>query len=150
MENKVTINNLEELSLFAKDFLDLLVTTSQKNEAFVVALSGDLGAGKTTFVQQLAKELGIAETVNSPTFTIIKTYPAANNQSFKQLVHMDAYRIEELDELRPLRLEEVFRAGETLVCIEWAEKINAVLPKGTIYLDFKNKTGETREITITR
>jgi tRNA threonylcarbamoyladenosine biosynthesis protein TsaE len=149
MENKITINNLEELTTFAKKFLTKLnLVTSEKEKATVIALSGDLGAGKTTLVQQLAKELGIIEIVTSPTFTIMKKYSADENQVFEHLVHMDAYRIDSLDELSPLRLAEILATPKMLVCIEWAEKINPILPKDTVYLSLSTVGEEGREITI--
>ncbi len=149
MENKITINNLEELATFAKKFLAALSPAASKNEeATVIALSGDLGAGKTTLVQQFAKELGITEIVTSPTFTIMKIYPVSENQVFSQLVHMDAYRIESLEELGPLRLAEILATPKTLVCIEWAEKISPILPPETVYLSLTTRGEEVREITI--
>jgi tRNA threonylcarbamoyladenosine biosynthesis protein TsaE len=114
----------------------------------VVALSGDLGAGKTTFVQTLAKELGVTDTVTSPTFTIMKSY-ATTSQWFENLVHLDVYRLEDINETTPLRLSEILKMPNTLVCIEWAEKIKEILPANTIYVDIKSLPNEVREITIT-
>ncbi len=149
MENKITINNLEELATFAKKVLTALnLKAGEKEAATVIALSGNLGAGKTTFVQLLAKELGIKEIVTSPTFTIMKNYSAGENQVFEHLVHMDAYRIDSLDELSPLRLEEILATPKTLVCIEWAEKISPILPSDTVYLSLTTVGEEIRNITI--
>ena len=144
MLKKQNIDSLNMLQKFSREFLQHIL--SKKPEAaIVVALSGDLGAGKTTFVQFLAKDLGITETVVSPTFNIIKIYPIENSR-FKKLIHMDAYRIDDLSELKPLGLEGFLQDKDNLVCIEWAEKIKEVLPKTTTYLDFSIKTDETREI----
>lgn len=148
MPQVTTITSLEELSVFAGAFLARLAKASvTKDQAVVVALSGDLGAGKTTLVQLLARGLGIGEVVTSPTFTIMKGYEASG-ETFDRLVHMDAYRIESLDELKPLRLSEILQAPRTLFCIEWAEKIAEVLPAETIFIDIKTK-GEERQITVT-
>jgi tRNA threonylcarbamoyladenosine biosynthesis protein TsaE len=103
---------------------------SDSNKATVVALLGDLGVGKTTFVQSIAKELGVTELLTSPTFTILKRYET-NNHKFKHLIHMDAYRIESKDELGPLRFEIMLQKPETLICIEWADKIESALPSDT-------------------
>lgn len=148
MENIIIINNLEELATFAKKFLAALNSAASKKErATVIALSGDLGAGKTTLVQLLAKELGITEIVTSPTFTIMKSYQTGEKQVFSQLVHMDAYRIESLAELGPLRLAEILATPKTLVCIEWAEKISPILPPETVYLSLATRGETGREIT---
>ena len=146
MKNTYTISSLEELSDLAKDFVKTLSALSE-DKAVVVALSGDLGAGKTTFVQQLAHSLGITEVVTSPTFTIMKGYDISSNSRFSKLIHMDAYRIEEINEVEPLRLNELMENKKTLICIEWAEKISQVLPANTHYLNIANGIGEVRQIT---
>ncbi len=147
MEKEIIVKNLSELSAFAKDFLTTL--SNHKNEhATVLALSGDLGAGKTTFVQTLAKELGVVEIVTSPTFTIMKGYQMSKENGFSLLIHMDAYRIESLEELRPLRFAEILADKNNLICIEWAERINTVLPQDTIHLDIKIIEEEKRKISI--
>lgn len=145
MKQVTIIKNLPDLEHFAGDFLSTL-TKQETNKAVVVALLGDLGAGKTTLVQLLAQKLGITEVVTSPTFTIMKGYEASSAH-FTHLVHMDAYRIEDLSEVRPLRLEELFAQPKTLFCIEWAEKISAVLPAGTITIDIKTAQ-EVRTIEV--
>ena len=143
-----TINTIKELAVFAEVFIAALRTKKATlSGAVVVALSGDLGAGKTTLVQFLAKSLGVTDVVTSPTFTIMKGYETKDT-AFNRLVHMDAYRIESLDELRPLHVAEIFSADKTLFCIEWAEKIAAALPADIVTLDIKT-SGEVRQITLT-
>jgi tRNA threonylcarbamoyladenosine biosynthesis protein TsaE len=149
MENRIEVNGLVEMEVAAKELLKFFTASLNNEVATIVAISGDLGAGKTTFVQHLAKELGIFETVTSPTFTIMKIYQAGDNKSFNQLVHMDAYRVDSLDELRPLKLAEIFKQNNTLICIEWAEKIKDFLPENTIYLNFETVSEDSRVITIT-
>lgn len=142
----VTIKNLQELENLVKEFLISLSTKTKTDTATVIALSGDLGAGKTTFVQILAKELGVKEVVNSPTFSIIKKYPINSHLPYKNLVHMDAYRLEGLSELKPLGLFEILADPKSLVCIEWAEKIKDILPKDHIKLSLKIQDGQKREV----
>ena len=144
MPPKTVIKGLDEVKLFAQKLLRYLSENGKNIQ--VISLSGNLGAGKTTLVQQLALELGVQETVTSPTFTIMKSYPVPDSDQFQNLVHMDAYRIEALDELRPLGLEHLLMTPGNLVCIEWAERIAPVLPKDTIYLTLQTIDEETREV----
>ena len=118
------------------------------NQATVISLSGDLGAGKTTLVQFLAKSLGVTEVVTSPTFTIMKGYELPTDQSFKRLIHMDAYRIDDLVELAPLRFNEMLAMPKTLFCIEWAEKISQALPESVIKIQINHIKGEEREVVV--
>ena len=140
MESHTGTVTLEELPAFTKELLASLVPTEQ---ATVIALKGDLGAGKTTFVKTLANELGVNEIVTSPTFTIVKSYETTD-AGWKLLLHMDAYRIEELPELAPLQFSELLKKSAALYCIEWAENIAEALPVQTIWLHFENSKDEDK------
>ncbi|MEM9337069.1 MAG: tRNA (adenosine(37)-N6)-threonylcarbamoyltransferase complex ATPase subunit type 1 TsaE, partial [Patescibacteria group bacterium] len=109
-------------------------------------LHGDLGAGKTTFTQQLAAVLGVSETVTSPTFVVMKHYNTEHEQ-ISQLTHIDAYRIEDVDEMRVLRFPELLSEKGTIMCIEWAERIEPLLPATTIHLTFTIGDNDQRLIT---
>lgn len=119
----------------------LLTSLPAKECATVIALTGDLGAGKTTLVKELSKALGVSEEVTSPTFNILKGYET-ENPTWRQLLHMDAYRIETLDELRPLRFTELLGQSETLFCIEWAENIKEALPENCMWLHLSDTDDE--------
>ncbi|MBT2694076.1 tRNA (adenosine(37)-N6)-threonylcarbamoyltransferase complex ATPase subunit type 1 TsaE [Bacillus sp. ISL-55] len=110
----------EETKNFAKRLGNLLQAGD------VIALEGDLGAGKTTFTKGLAEGLGITRNVNSPTFTIIKEY-----QGRLPLYHMDVYRVE--DAFEDLGFEEYFE-GTGVTVVEWAHLIKAQLPKELLLL----------------
>lgn len=143
------VSSLEELQAFTESLLVELRDFAGAHEgAVVLAISGDLGAGKTTFVQYLAKLLGVSQVVTSPTFTIMKGYEVSI-PPFAQLIHMDAYRIEDLEELRPLRLKEILESPKTLVCIEWAERIAPVLPADVWQLSFTTHPDGMRHIEVT-
>lgn len=90
----------------------------------ILALSGPLGAGKTTFVQALAKSLGIAKTPQSPTFSLLRSYrlPKTIN-GIARLIHVDAYRIEDEADLLPLDLDEEIADHKTLLVLEWPEHV---------------------------
>lgn len=95
----------------------------------ILTLSGPLGAGKTTFVQALAKVLGVKTVLTSPTFSLVRTYRTKGHPSIKQLVHVDAYRIERDEDVMTLGLEELMMEPGTLVCLEWPERVEGWLRK---------------------
>ncbi|MBI4252736.1 tRNA (adenosine(37)-N6)-threonylcarbamoyltransferase complex ATPase subunit type 1 TsaE [Candidatus Uhrbacteria bacterium] len=103
----------------------------------VLALSGDLGAGKTTFVQGLAKALGIAEQITSPTFVLMKIYalPKPIN-NITQLCHIDAYRLSSSAELAAIGAVEYIGDAHTLTAVEWPERVSKLIPKNAIVFTF--------------
>ena len=107
----------------------------------VLALEGDLGAGKTTFTKGLARGLGVARNVNSPTFTIIKEY-----QGRIPLYHMDVYRVE--DSFEDLGFDEYFD-GNGVTVIEWAHLIEDQLPDELLTIYLYHEGNETRKIVLT-
>ena len=116
----------EDTKEIAKTFLARL--KFRQAGATMVGLSGELGTGKTTFVQFLARELGVKRKVASPTFVIMKRY-AIKNSKYKNLFHLDAYRLKNEKELFHLGWEEVLSKKENLVFIEWPENVIKALPK---------------------
>ncbi len=146
MNSEMRIVNKEELSTLAAEVLALAKGAAHAG-ATVIALHGDLGAGKTTFVQTLGQLLGVSEQITSPTFTIMKGYETTDD-TFATLIHMDAYRIDDISELGPLRFSEILNTPNTLVCIEWAEKIKDALPAGVINLTLEVADETTRTATL--
>lgn len=134
-ETTWTVASVEELKAVAGELLGIWKQLPQ-NEAIVIALSGDLGAGKTTFVQQLAQIVGVTETVNSPTYVLVKSYETTDS-ILSTLIHIDAYRIEHDSEMKPLHFTELLNNPHTLICIEWAERISAFLPARTLKIDLE-------------
>lgn len=115
-----------EIPSIAEEILSAI--TPPEQGATILALEGDLGAGKTTITKSLASLLGIEETIVSPTFVIAKFY-RTKDERFETLVHIDAYRIELLDELGPLGWEKLLQQPKTLIVVEWPEKILGALPE---------------------
>ncbi len=113
----------------------------------VIALYGDLGSGKTVFVQGLAKGLGIKRRVVSPTFVFMRTYPFYLNRKPMAFYHLDLYRGESNQDFEALGLEEIF-APDTIVVLEWANKIEKELPPKHIKVYFSSLNERTRNITI--
>ena len=128
---EIEVNTLEETKALAQRIADLLPRPS------LITLSGDLGAGKTTFTKSLRKEHGVKSTINSPTFTILKSYRMADGAP---LHHIDAYRLEGI--VQDLGFEECFDEG---VCVvEWPDYIEAALPKERLNIVIKQGLEEQR------
>jgi tRNA threonylcarbamoyladenosine biosynthesis protein TsaE len=117
----------KDTELIAKNFAKICLNKKEKNSC-IVCLSGDLGTGKTTFSQYLARELGVKRKVNSPTFVIMKRY-LLKNSNFKNLLHIDAYRLKNEKELLVLGWKKIIENPGNLILIEWPENIKKVLPK---------------------
>jgi tRNA threonylcarbamoyladenosine biosynthesis protein TsaE len=126
---------LAELPYFARNVLAVVGMEPQKNAATLIALRGDLGAGKTTFTQALARELGVAETLQSPTYVLMKSYQISNPK-FNKLVHIDAYRLNNAQEFAALKPEQFLSDPKVLVVVEWPEKVEEVLPEADITVNF--------------
>ena len=142
---KCLSKSLKETQKIAGDFLQKICIKKQK-DAMTIGLFGDLGSGKTTFVQMLAEILGIKETVTSPTFVIEKIYLLDGERGFDRLIHIDAYRLESGREFLKLGLEETLKDSKNLVLIEWPERVQDVLPKDLIKINFKFIGKNEREI----
>jgi tRNA threonylcarbamoyladenosine biosynthesis protein TsaE len=134
----IDLNNVAEWLL--SEYCD------KPKENLIIALSGDLGAGKTTFVQQLGKLLGVSEHITSPTFSIMKWYDTKHGV-LKKLIHIDLYRIESDKELIPLKFTDVLKQPKTVVCVEWPERGQSLLPKETIWIKIENQADEQRLVT---
>lgn len=115
----------------------------------VIALYGNLGSGKTVFAQGIARGLGIKRRILSPTFTLVRSYPISLDYQDLIFYHMDLYRAESLRDYQSLGLDEIF-LGDSIVAIEWAEKIKKVLPKARIDVFLKTLRKNERLIKIKR
>jgi len=127
----------------AKEILALRLASlaqGKNNSVVVFGLSGNLGGGKTTFLQGFAKGLGIKEKILSPTFVIMKR--------FGTFYHFDCYRFDKPDDILELGWEEIILNPENIVAVEWPEKIAKALPKNTIFINFKFIDEKTREVNF--
>lgn len=118
----------------------------QKGSATLITLSGELGAGKTTFTQTLARALGVEELVTSPTFVLEKVYDLKNSE-FSRLVHIDAYRLDGGEELSSLGFDDIMKDPGTLVVLEWPEKVAQALPKAQVSIALEVLPDNARTIT---
>lgn len=130
---------------------EILRKGSQNTKAFVIALIGDLGGGKTTFLKGFAKGLGIKEKILSPTFVLMKKFSINNQQltinNFCHFYHIDCYRIQKPKEILDLGFKEIVSNPKNIVAIEWADYIRKILPKNILLLKFKFINKNKRKIT---
>lgn len=131
----ITSNNAEETEAFAEQYVRSLAPGA------VVALVGDLGAGKTQFVRGMARGLECASEVSSPTFLLIQEYSGGK----LPLYHVDLYRLEKAEELEEIALDEYFDS-EGITAVEWADKFPDYLPPETRWIHFRILKGDQREI----
>ena len=115
----------------------------------VFALDGKMGAGKTTFVKQLLRELGSDDIVNSPTFAIVNVYeiPAPDGARTEEVYHFDCYRLKSLTEALDLGAEEYLYSGNYCF-IEWPDIISRILPEDTVYLRLSVLENGDRQLTV--
>ncbi|MCL5970890.1 MAG: tRNA (adenosine(37)-N6)-threonylcarbamoyltransferase complex ATPase subunit type 1 TsaE [Patescibacteria group bacterium] len=133
-----TTNRSEETKLLGEKFAKKLKTGD------FLAFYGNLGSGKTTFIQGLAKGLGIKRRIISPTFIIVRHYKLEKGNFY----HVDLYRAQTKNDLLSVGLGEVIEDENNIVALEWAEKMKELLPKKRIELHFKYMDENKREIII--
>ncbi len=143
---KKKIETMEDTRDFAQRVLDSVSLLS--GHATVLTLSGDLGAGKTTFMKVFLSLFGIQENdVTSPTFVIQKRY-TVESHGFTSVVHIDAYRIEDIRELETIRWSNLLQEENTLICIEWPEKIKEAIPSYASAIVIDHKAENEREFAL--
>lgn len=136
--------SLESLDQYVAAFIPLL-PSARTNTACVVGLSGDLGAGKTTFAQALARALGVRSKVTSPTFVIAQRYPI-RHPVFESLVHIDAYRLMPGEE-QTIGWGQYLNDPKNLVVVEWPERLGDAFPKSALLVHFETIGEQERDIT---
>lgn len=137
---------------------EVLKKPPQIKNALVFGLVGDLGAGKTAFVQAFIKAAGIKKRITSPTFILIRNYKllarhtsvkqrrARLTSNFKLIYHIDCYRVKKPAEFLKLGLKEILTNPQNIVLIEWAEKIKNFLPKNAVWIKFEYGKKENERI----
>jgi len=131
--NILTIESLDTIHDTARQFINMI------GDKTVFAFNGKMGAGKTTFIKAICEEMGVKETVNSPTFSIVNEYEAADGRI---IYHFDCYRITNVQEALDLGAEEYLYSGN-LCFIEWSENIAPLLPDSIVNVDIEeDETGK--------
>ncbi len=147
---KKLCKNINETKDFADKILSLAHKKALKNDkATVVALSGDLGSGKTAMVKILGEKLGIKERMPSPTFVIEKIYKLSEGFPWKKFIHIDAYRLDKESEIIRLGWNEIISDNKNIIFIEWPENVKKIIPQNAIWVTFSHK-GETERLIETK
>ena len=126
----------KETQALGAHIVETLLQEKKKHYATVIALYGDLGGGKTTFTQGVAKALGVKETVPSPTFIIERIY-TIKKKSFIRFIHIDAYRFDNEQQLQTIGWGDMIQDPKNFIMIEWADKVEKSIPKYAIKIYFK-------------
>jgi tRNA threonylcarbamoyladenosine biosynthesis protein TsaE len=135
----VEIKNLASIGDAAKKFIQ------HTGSGTVFAFRGKMGAGKTTFIKAICEELGVLETVNSPSFAIINEYQSEAKE--ETIYHFDFYRINSIREAINIGAEDYFNSG-SLCFIEWPENVAPLLPDNTVWVDIKEHNDGSRVVRI--
>lgn len=147
MKTKYITKNYKQTQKLGENLAKEIVKLKLKNKVVVLCLYGDLGSGKTTFLQGFAKNLGVKQKVLSPTFVIMKKFSIINYK-LQNFYHFDCYRLQSYRDARELGLKELFKNPENIIAIEWPEKIKKILPKNAIKIKFKFISKNERAIII--
>lgn len=142
---QIICKTLSEMGDFARDFVARL--NMNKDDATIIGLYGNLGSGKTTFVQAVAKTLGVPGSIQSPTFVIIKNHQLQTT-NYKLLVHIDAYRLDNGEDLKKLGWNELVADARNLILIEWADRVSDILPENHTKLFFEFVDENTRKVEV--
>ena len=131
---KFKIKSIKEINVVARQFIEKMGNRK------VFLFNGKMGAGKTTLIKAICEEMGVQETVNSPTFSIINEYEAANGEIF---YHFDCYRIKNIEEALNIGVEEYLYSGNYCF-IEWSENIASLLPNDAVNVEIIENVDGTR------
>lgn len=144
MRQSKTIATLDALSDEATAFVESLLPKAEG--ATLVTLSGNLGAGKTSFTQAAAKALGVEEPVTSPTFVLAKSYALPGGLAFRTLLHIDAYRLSGGKDLERIGFVDALADSGTLIFLEWPEIVADGLPRADVAVTLAAQEDGTRTI----
>ena len=144
---EIITKTAQETKKIGRDLAGKIAKSQSKDsQALVIGLEGELGSGKTAFVQGLAQGLGIKEAITSPTFVILKMVELKKG-NWSYFYHIDCYRINKPGDLLDLDFKEIINQPN-IVVVEWAERIKEILPKNTLWIRFEYLSQNERKITL--
>lgn len=146
--NKVVTNNPNQTKKLGENLAKKILKNGPARKAAVLGLFGNLGSGKTTFLQGFGKGLGIKEKILSPTFIIFRKIKIPNQKNFSYFYHFDCYRIKKQKEILELNFKKIISDPKNIVAVEWPEKISGILPESLIRLKFRFVDKNSREVII--
>jgi len=149
MQSIYTTNKPSETQRIAIDLARQILREENqlRTKAFLIGLEGGLGGGKTTFVQGFGRGLGIKKKILSPTFLIMRRFSVPNSK-FLNCYHFDCYRLKKPKEILELGFKEIINNPQNIVIIEWADKVEKLLPLDTLWVKFDFLNERKRRITI--
>jgi tRNA threonylcarbamoyladenosine biosynthesis protein TsaE len=144
----------EETKTFGAEMAESLIAhrSAQSARALVIALRGDLGAGKTTFTQGFFRGLGIRRNPISPTFVIMRRYKVPADRKSQvasriiDIYHFDAYRLKKAEDAAVLEIDQILADPKNIILIEWPEQIKKILPKDAVWLEFEYGQKENERV----
>ena len=137
-EYTITINGIEDYPQAAREFVKLL------DRGRIFAFYGKMGSGKTTFIKSICEELGVKDSINSPTFAIVNEYEDRNQNT---IYHFDFYRIKSIEEVYNMGYEE-YLYGDAICFMEWPELIEELLPEEAVKVFVQEMDGGARSVKI--
>jgi len=147
IKNKYFTNSPGETKKIGQLLAEKILKSKPKKGAQVLALKGDLGGGKTTFLKGFAKGLKVGKKILSPTFLIFKKFKI-RNKDFKNFYHFDCYRIQKPKEILELDFKKIISEPQNIVAVEWAERIKKILPQNIIWIFFGFLNKKKRKVLI--
>lgn len=140
-KHTINIPNLEALPQAAREFISLM------GDYTIFAFNGEMGAGKTTFIAELSRQLGVTDDLaSSPSFSIVNEY--RSDTTAELIYHFDLYRLQNLEEALEIGIEDYFDSG-ALCLIEWPDRAADILPADTVMVELAELPDSTRSLTLT-
>lgn len=137
--NTINIQSLDTIHEAAKDFV------RQMGDNTVFAFYGEMGAGKTTFIKEICKVLGVKDSITSPTFAIVNEY--RSDETAELIYHFDFYRVEKIEEVYDFGYEDYFYSG-AICFIEWPERVDSLLPNDCVHVGITQNEDGSRDVEL--